>query len=247
MTRQKLTGEQRKAANLARQMRYRERHLQRGEDGTAPLARINCLVDATAKEGLERLSACFSVTQKRLIERIVEDAEVAICDPLDAGVLADYRAGGYRAPMPECLFRSNADEIESLRSRVDELTRALGIAQTHVEARQAVIDELARQLETLRAAAAVETVSAKGEDQGEHNLHDQGEQLGAVQGQADDKAKKGGPWPAEVRAMAVRMKAEGAKLPAIAEAMSAAAGGRAPPDTSSLTPQLKRWAAKLGV
>ncbi len=245
MTRQKLTDEQRKAANLARQMRYRERHLQ-GE--AAPLARVNCLIDAAAKAGIDRLSECFDVTQKWLIERLVKDAESAICDPLDAAALAGYQAGKgrYRAPMPECLFRSNglsrnADEIEALRSSVIELKGALGIAQTHFDARQAVIDELSIQLQELRAAAAIETVSGT-EGAAQSARFGQG----SAKGNADDKAKKGGPWPAPVRAMAVRMKAEGAKLPAIAEAMSAAAGGRAPPDTSSLTPQLKRWAAKLG-
>lgn len=213
MARAKKTDEERRAANWARQQRYRERHIVvKGGPmpDASPVVRLNALIDTDAKDGLERLTVCYGVTQKSIIERFVAEAETALIEPLDADTRADYRAGSYRVPMPECLFRStglsgNADEIEALRSSVDELTGALGIKQTHLEA------------------------------------------LGAVQGQADDKAKKGGPWPAEVRAMAVRMKAEGAKLPAIAEAMSAAAGGRAPPDTSSLTPQLKRWAAKLGV
>jgi hypothetical protein len=244
MARAKKADEERRAANWARQQRYRERHIVvKGGPmpDASPVVRLNALIDTDAKDGLERLTVCYGVTQKSIIERFVAEAETALIDPLDADTRADYRAGGYRAPMPECLFRStglsgNADEIEALRSNVDELTRALGIKQTHLEARQAVIDELARQLETLRAAAAVETVSAKGEVDAQSD-----------QGQADDKAKKGGPWPVHVWAMAVRMAAEGADMKPIAEAMSAAAGGRVPPSTSSLPGQIRTWATKLGV
>ena len=78
MTREKQTDAQRRAANLARQMRYRERHLQRGADGAAPLARVNCLIKASAKDGLDRLAQTYGFTMKATIERLVSDAESAI-------------------------------------------------------------------------------------------------------------------------------------------------------------------------
>jgi hypothetical protein len=154
MTREKQTDVQRRAANLARQMRYRERHLQRGADGTAPLARVNCLVNAAAKDSLDRLAQTYGITMKATIERLVSDAESAII-----------------------ASRIHLAEIEAVCGARD--------------ARQA--------------------------------RH---------------------PWPAHIREMAVRMKAEGAKLPDIAQAM-ATAGGRAAPDTSSLTRQIRTWATKL--
>ncbi len=111
MTRRQWTDEQRRAANRARQIRSRKRHLPGGEDETAPLARLNGLVNASAKAGLDRLAACVGVPRKALIERLVEDAELAICGPLEEPARAGDHAGGDQAPMPGHL--SHGDELEA--------------------------------------------------------------------------------------------------------------------------------------
>jgi hypothetical protein len=85
--------------NAQRQADYRARHL-KSEDGQ--LQRLNLMIDLHAKRALERLASCYGVTQKSMLERLIQHAqEVAL---LEAEVLspngpADYYAGRLKLPM----------------------------------------------------------------------------------------------------------------------------------------------------
>lgn len=75
--------------NAQRQAAYRQRHLI-AEDGGAE--RINLLVSLSAKRKLERLAACYGVTQRALLERLLTDAERALLDRLEVEgrAIGDY-------------------------------------------------------------------------------------------------------------------------------------------------------------
>lgn len=57
-----------------RQAAYRARKL---SDESAPCERLNLLIDLHAKRALERLSLCYGVTQKAMLEHLLADAERA--------------------------------------------------------------------------------------------------------------------------------------------------------------------------
>lgn len=67
--------------NAQRQAEYRHRHLV-AEDGGAE--RLNLLVSVPAKRKLERLAACYGVTQRAMLERLLTEAEGALLDRLQA-------------------------------------------------------------------------------------------------------------------------------------------------------------------
>jgi hypothetical protein len=58
--------------NAQRQAAYRARHLKEG-DGMGE--RLNSVIDIQAKRALERLAACYGVTQRDLLERLISEAE----------------------------------------------------------------------------------------------------------------------------------------------------------------------------
>lgn len=64
-------------SNAQRQSDYRYRHL-KDEHGEAQ--RLNVLLDLHAKRALERLAACYAVTQRELLEGLLRDAESAALD-----------------------------------------------------------------------------------------------------------------------------------------------------------------------
>jgi hypothetical protein len=64
-------------SNAQRQSDYRARHL-KDIDGNAQ--RLNLLLDLHAKRALERLAACYAVTQREVLERLLRDAESAAID-----------------------------------------------------------------------------------------------------------------------------------------------------------------------
>jgi hypothetical protein len=64
-------------SNAERQAAYRARHL-KDENGTG--LRLNLVIDAHAKWALERLSVCYGVTQREMLERLARDAERATLD-----------------------------------------------------------------------------------------------------------------------------------------------------------------------
>ncbi|NMM15369.1 MAG: hypothetical protein HHJ17_17770 [Rhodoferax sp.] len=65
------------ATNSERQAAYRARHL-KSENGE--LERLNLMVNLHAKRSLERLASCYGVTQRAMIERLLQSAERAAVD-----------------------------------------------------------------------------------------------------------------------------------------------------------------------
>lgn len=59
--------------NAERQAAYRARHL-KDEHGKGE--RLNTLIDLHAKRALERLAACYGVTQRAMLERLLAQAEL---------------------------------------------------------------------------------------------------------------------------------------------------------------------------
>ena len=82
-------------SNAQRQAAYRARHLT-SEEGQGE--RLNLIVDIHTKRALERLAQCYGVTQRAMIERIVQQAEHAAIDaaPDRHG---DYYEGKLRLPV----------------------------------------------------------------------------------------------------------------------------------------------------
>ena len=64
-------------SNAQRQSDYRARHL-KDVDGNAE--RLNLLLDVHAKRALERLAACYVVTQRDVLEGLLREAESAVLD-----------------------------------------------------------------------------------------------------------------------------------------------------------------------
>ncbi|MQM35272.1 MAG: hypothetical protein CRU72_12750 [Candidatus Accumulibacter phosphatis] len=64
-------------SNAQRQSDYRARHL-KDVDGNAE--RLNLLLDVHAKRALERLAACYAVTQRDVLEGLLHEAESAAID-----------------------------------------------------------------------------------------------------------------------------------------------------------------------
>ena len=59
-------------SNAERQAAYRVRHL-KDEGGKGE--RLNLVIDVHAKCALERLAACYGVTQRAILERMLREAE----------------------------------------------------------------------------------------------------------------------------------------------------------------------------
>ena len=81
-----------------RQAAYRERHL-KDENGKGE--RLSLVIDLHAKRALERVAACYGVTQRAMLERLLVQAEeVALrrAGKLPKGQ-ADYYAGRLRLDM----------------------------------------------------------------------------------------------------------------------------------------------------
>ena len=60
--------------NATRQAAYRARHLQ---DVEGQGMRINTVVSIYAKNALQRLAAYFGVTQRQMLERVLDEAQTA--------------------------------------------------------------------------------------------------------------------------------------------------------------------------
>jgi hypothetical protein len=85
--------------NAQRQADYRARHL-KSEDGQ--LQRLNLMIDLHAKRALERLASCYGVTQKSILEGLIQQAqEVALNEAalMTPNGPADYYAERLRLPM----------------------------------------------------------------------------------------------------------------------------------------------------
>ena len=68
--------------NAERQRAYRERHLRGVDDDTEMLERINTMVSLHSKNQLKRLSRCYGVTQRSMLERIINEAATELMDDL---------------------------------------------------------------------------------------------------------------------------------------------------------------------
>jgi hypothetical protein len=74
-------------SNAERQADYRRRHL---KEVNGALEHLNMLVSLRAKRQLERLAACYGVTQRAVLEQILADAEHAALEALPADAQDDY-------------------------------------------------------------------------------------------------------------------------------------------------------------
>jgi hypothetical protein len=83
------------ATNAERQRAYRLRHL---KDETGQGERLSVVVDSQAKRALERLAVCYGVTQRAMLERLLQGAELALLDRAQASPNggADYYDGQLR-------------------------------------------------------------------------------------------------------------------------------------------------------
>ena len=73
--------------NAERQAAYRERHL-KDEQGMGE--RLNMVVDMKAKLALKRLAIRYGVTQRDVLEGLIEDAEDALLKELSATEQSEY-------------------------------------------------------------------------------------------------------------------------------------------------------------
>ena len=64
-------------SNAQRQSDYRARHL---KDVNGEAERLNLLLDVHAKRALERLAACYAVTQREVLEGLLREADHAALD-----------------------------------------------------------------------------------------------------------------------------------------------------------------------
>jgi len=68
-------------SNAQRQAAYRVRHL---HDEAAQSERLNVVLDASAKRMLERLAACYGVTQRALLQGLLANAQHEALDRIYA-------------------------------------------------------------------------------------------------------------------------------------------------------------------
>ncbi len=87
--------------NAERQARYRERNRAAGVDpevADRPVTeRLSTVIDLTAKRNLERLAAWQGISQRQVLEQLINQAEVALVDSLDTAVRQEYWQVGDRA------------------------------------------------------------------------------------------------------------------------------------------------------
>ena len=76
-------------SNAERQAAYRARHL-KDENGQGE--RISLLVNVHAKRALERLARRYAVTQRAMLEKLLNDAQTALLDTLTPDEQASYYA-----------------------------------------------------------------------------------------------------------------------------------------------------------
>jgi hypothetical protein len=81
--------------NAQRQAAYRARHL---KEASGEGERLNIVIDFHAKLTLERLAACYGVTQRAMLEQLLLKAEHAMIDQLVTvpNGQADYYDGRLR-------------------------------------------------------------------------------------------------------------------------------------------------------
>ena len=74
-------------SNAERQKAYRQRHLH-GIDGKSD--RLSMVISMHAKTSLERLASCYGVTQKTMLEMLVDKAERDLIEAATRGERDGY-------------------------------------------------------------------------------------------------------------------------------------------------------------
>ena len=77
-----------RSANAEAQARYRAKHLHIAE--TVDAARINQVVGISAKSSLERLARHYGVSQRAMLEKLLQEAERALSDGVDHAAWLHY-------------------------------------------------------------------------------------------------------------------------------------------------------------
>jgi len=77
--------------NAERQAAYRRRHLDNpyGDDDDRR-RRINLIVSVSARYELDRLAACYGVTRRAVLERLLEEAEISAVEALPGSAQRAY-------------------------------------------------------------------------------------------------------------------------------------------------------------
>ena len=86
-------------SNAQRQAEYRARHLQ-AADGRGE--QLSGVIDVGAKRALERVAACYGITQRKLIERLARASERYALEQVRSGGMAEgeYYDGKLRLEFP---------------------------------------------------------------------------------------------------------------------------------------------------
>lgn len=106
-------------SNAERQAAYRARHLVH-EDGKGE--RLNTVIDLHARRALERLAACYGLTQRAILEHLLVDAERGALDRAEAipNGPADYHAGRLRMEAG-ALLRNEKGLPETAKKRASKV------------------------------------------------------------------------------------------------------------------------------
>lgn len=70
--------------NAQRQHAYRQRHLKATRADDEMLERINMMVHLPAKANLKRLACHYGVTQRAMLEQLIDEATHRLLDTLDS-------------------------------------------------------------------------------------------------------------------------------------------------------------------
>ena len=77
-------------SNVQRQRNYRHRHLKQTGEKYQMLERINQMVSLSAKSSLKRLASYYGVTQRAMLERLIEEADHLLINTLPNEQHNDY-------------------------------------------------------------------------------------------------------------------------------------------------------------
>ena len=77
-------------SNAQRQRNYRDRHLKQTGEEYEMLERINQMISHSAKSGLKRLASYYGVTQRAMLERLIEEADHRLINTLPNEQQNDY-------------------------------------------------------------------------------------------------------------------------------------------------------------
>ena len=92
MSRSKSSRQAARSRGSERQAAYRQRHLI--DAASLDSARLNMIVGIGTKRALERLSRRYGVTQRGLIERLIEAAEASETEAMSAAEQRRYYSAG---------------------------------------------------------------------------------------------------------------------------------------------------------